>query len=533
MSRPISFAVSCADTKLGFHVRVVGSSAELGCWDPTQGLQLSTGPSDFPTWGSPNLVKVKTTDMIEYKYVICDRDGKAVRWEERANRTVHLSALVHRGLLPTAGSVAVHESFNSLAEADEQRFGSYSCSSDASAQKDGKSRSKPQLIVDVEGNSRFDDEHASILFTPTVRERRNASMSVLAILGEESLEEEEAELPEIHTFTRFESTKSTHSEITLAREESCSNLFMPDDTHVEASEFQEKYALVGHAPLGEGTFGMVWLCTPKESSREVPKRAAKIVRKARLQSRDMRYLLGEDGEVKTHLTMKHPHITELFEAFDEAQTVTLVLEYCQGGDLFDAIVTKSQVDGRAFSEDEAFVVTAHVVSALAYIHRKRVVHRDIKCENVLLERAGVPVEQNVFKICDFGFAAHDAGDGLVDRLGSPDTVAPEVVVGCRYSFPVDVWSTGVLLYMMLSATPPFYAPTDAEVLRKVRTGSYSLSGDFWDSVDVVAKQAIAEMMTVDPKHRPTAAQVLAAPWLQAALPTVSGPSGTSNGELHS
>ena len=117
-------------------------------------------------------------------------------------------------------------------------------------------------------------------------------------------------------------------------------LYNQRKTQPDKSEFEDKYALVGNGPLGEGTFGWVWRCTPKSSKviREDKEMAAKIVRKARLQPRDMKYLLGDDGEVKLHLTMKHEHICELLEYFDEPGTVTLILEYCRGGDLFDAIV---------------------------------------------------------------------------------------------------------------------------------------------------------------------------------------------------
>ncbi|CAE7232363.1 CPK2 [Symbiodinium microadriaticum] len=136
------------------------------------------------------------------------------------------------------------------------------------------------------------------------------------------------------------------------------------------------------------------------------------------------------------------------------------------------------------------------------------------CENILLKHMDLPVEENIFKLCDFGFAAHDKGDGLNDRLGSPDTVAPEIVVGTKYSMPVDMWSAGVLIYMMLSAAPPFYATTDSEVLRKVRTGSYNLSGEPWDSLPAPPKNLIASLMTVDPKLRPTADQALNCEWLR-------------------
>jgi len=226
------------------------------------------------------------------------------------------------------------------------------------------------------------------------------------------------------------------------------------------------------------------------------------------------YLLGEDGEIATHMTMKHPHIVELFEYFDDSHTVTMVLEYCHGGDLFDAIVRQSRVTGCGLPEHQAVVATRHTLSALAYVHRQQVVHRDLKCENILLARAGVPLERNVFKLCDFGFAAHDRGEGLKDRLGSPDTVAPEIVAGSRYSFSADLWSMGTLVYMMLSATSPFKAATDADVLRKVRAGCYSLNGALWDSISAPPKHVVTSLMIIDPNLRPSAEETLQKAWLK-------------------
>lgn len=308
------------------------------------------------------------------------------------------------------------------------------------------------------------------------------------------------------------------------REASCSMLFAEDCDDDEFNigdkqqEFNDKYTLLGEGPLGEGTFGLVWRCERKKVRMRAPEpeeRAAKIVRKATLQPHDMRYLLGEDGEVRTHLTMKHPHIVQLFEYFDEPQTVTLVLEYCRGGDLFDAIVKQKRSSGRGLLEYQASIVSRDLLSAVEYMHGQSVVHRDIKCENVLLHKVGVPIQENIFKLCDFGFAVHDRGEGLCDRLGSPDTVAPEVVIGARYGAPVDIWSVGVLVYMMLSATPPFFASSDQEVLRKVRAGQYSLSGGIWDSVATPPKNMIASFMIVEPRHRQTAAQALRCEWLMS------------------
>jgi len=231
--------------------------------------------------------------------------------------------------------------------------------------------------------------------------------------------------------------------------------------------------------------------------------------------------------------MKHPHIVELYEYFDEANTVTLVLEYCRGGDLFDALVRQSRLRAvgesrqqRGLSEPAAALAATHVISALAFLHGRSVVHRDIKCENVLLAHAHKSLEQNIFKLCDFGFAARDRGGGLTDRLGSPDTVAPEVVVGRSYGRPADLWSVGVLIYMMLSARPPFFAKTHAEVLKRVQAGNYDLTGGGWAAVSQQAKDMISSLMTLDANLRPTAFEALGADWLR--LSCVSPPSGAES-----
>lgn len=523
----------------------------MGGWSPQKALPLHTTAAEFPAWTTDS-TELARDEVIEYKYVICDNEGRPERWEERANRSMHLSSLADKGILNGNGLLAVHEAFNCSCEPDESRFKAVgSCLQRAGSPVLARMSSKARQDLAASGEGA---EDGSDLFAPTIRERRPS----MSLLSEHPVQEQQ-----LATATRTAS-RSCFAEIEssppppesglsgpapekpgdeaaaddrpaasaakggLVREESCSNLFL-DAGEVEdlkvVSEFEDKYSLVGNGPLGEGTFGLVWRCTPKAAAvtREVVKEmAAKIVRKSRLQPRDMRYLLGEDGEVRTHLTMKHPHIVRLFEYFDEPSTVTLVLEYCRGGDLFDAIVRQSKQlgQGRGFPEPAAAIVTQHLLLALEYIHSHSVVHRDIKCENVLLAHLDIPVEQNVFKLCDFGFAAHDTGDGLTDRLGSPDTVAPEVVVGTPYSTPADLWSTGVLIYMMLSATAPFCASTDSEVLRKVRTGSYSLSGGVWDKISVHPKNMIASLMTVNAKLRPTARDALRSEWLKELPPAL-------------
>merc|ERR1719247_110513 len=192
------------------------------------------------------------------------------------------------------------------------------------------------------------------------------------------------------------------------------------------------------------------------------------------------------------------------------------MEYGRGGDLFDAITANRKNTGLGIPEIDAAVAQRHILLALEYLDSQHIVHRDIKCENILLLHEKLPISQNVLKLCDFGFATYDDGSGLTDRLGSPDTVAPEVIIGRRYGTKADVWSAGVMLFMMLSARSPFWAPTDDLVLKRVRAAEWSMTGDPWSTVSEAAKACIRAMMTAEPHQRPSAMDMLQKrPWLSS------------------
>jgi len=276
--------------------------------------------------------------------------------------------------------------------------------------------------------------------------------------------------------------------------------------------FSDQFDLVGQGPLGEGSFGVVWQCERRQGHGG-QSMAAKVVKKQRLSEQDYQNIMGPGGEVEVHRGLRHSNVVALFEHFNEEHTITLVLERCSGGDLFDAVADHSRVGCWGLPEEDCVFGARQMLSGIEHLHSLKVVHRDLKCENVLLARRGVRLQENVLKICDFGFAAFDHGDGLTDRLGSPDTVAPEVITGQTYSFPVDLWAMGVIFYMMLSAKSPFAARHDVEVLRKVRGGRYTFGADKWDGVSDWAKAVIASLLVLRPALRPDAPGALALPWL--------------------
>lgn len=426
--RHIEFEVYCNKTQMGRHVRLVGSIAVLGHWEPHQGLMLQTNASEFPMWRlKVDVGAISAEKVIEYKYVICDADGSPHEWESRYNRTLNFK-----------GQSRVREVWESSADYDSHFS--------------GLSLSKYTLRSTSE------------------RMTREASYSVI------------------------------HAEDTLT----------PNEARVSES-FSSHYQMLGAGPLGEGAFGQVWRCRPTRAGN-ADERAAKIVRTQHLKPHELQSIIGKNGEIAIHEQLKHDHIVQLHEYFiEDGDAVTLVLEYCRGGDLFDTIVSHS-----GLPEATAASMLRHVLLALHYLHERWIVHRDVKCENILVKDIDA-ARGSTFKLCDFGLAARLTSEGLREVVGSPDTVAPEVVRGESYGSRVDLWSAGVVTYMALVARSPFLASSTADVLQRVRTGKFDMIGPDWANVSNSTKAMITKLMTVDPNKRPCAEKALAQKWFEELL----------------
>lgn len=294
----------------------------------------------------------------------------------------------------------------------------------------------------------------------------------------------------------------------------------PDDGACISSQhaFKSLYELVGDRAVGFGTFGEVWRCralgASGESSRSVS--IAKRMDKAKSvkQGRSHEALLEE---VHLHRQLCHPHIVELHAAFDEPRTVWVVMERCEGGDLFDLIELRS-ASAPGLPENEGAHIMRHLLKALTFMHKQRVAHRDVKAENFLLREVGLPLSRVTFKLCDFGLAAYvPEGGTLTATVGSPSRAAPEVARREPYGLKVDTWSAGVLLYMALSFSAPFSDNSDGRVLERVKRGKFSLEDSPWPDVSDLGKACVRELMTVDAAARPSAQEALHSPWLSAEL----------------
>jgi calcium-dependent protein kinase len=220
-------------------------------------------------------------------------------------------------------------------------------------------------------------------------------------------------------------------------------------------------------------------------------------------------------EIEILRVLDHPNIVKLIECFETDRLCYLVLEHCEGGELFQKLVKEKN-----FSELKAAEIMRKLISAVVYCHSNAICHRDLKPENCLIVDK---TDNSDIKIIDFGLAAFVTEDQILnDVCGTPHYVAPEVLTG-SYRLECDCWSLGIILFMMLSGTPPFTGKNNQEVLMKVYNASYSFRTKAFAKVSEMAKDLIARLLVKDPTIRLTAQQAFHHPWIQVLAPVPDCP----------
>ncbi|KAL7097928.1 hypothetical protein ACP275_10G173700 [Erythranthe tilingii] len=263
--------------------------------------------------------------------------------------------------------------------------------------------------------------------------------------------------------------------------------------------------------LGRGEFGVTYLCTDK-TSKDVF--ACKSISKKKLRTRVDIEDVRREVEIMKHLP-KHPNIVSLKDTYEDDYAVHLVMELCEGGELFDRIVARGH-----YTERAAAAVTRTIVEVIQNCHKHGVMHRDLKPENFLFSNNK---ETAPLKAIDFGLSVFfKPGERFNEIVGSPYYMAPEVLKR-NYGPEVDVWSAGVILYILLCGIPPFWAETEQGVAQAIIRSVVNFTRDPWPLVSDKAKDLVKKMLNPDPKQRLTAQEVLDHPWLQNAksAPNVS------------
>ncbi|XP_019384732.1 PREDICTED: ribosomal protein S6 kinase alpha-3 isoform X1 [Crocodylus porosus] len=268
--------------------------------------------------------------------------------------------------------------------------------------------------------------------------------------------------------------------------------------HRNSIQFTDGYEV--KEDIGVGSYSVCKRCIHKATNMEY---AVKIIDKSKRDPTEEIEILLRYGQ--------HPNIITLKDVYDDGKYVYLVTELMKGGELLDKILRQ-----KFFSEREASAVLLTITKTVEYLHAQGVVHRDLKPSNILyVDESGNPES---IRICDFGFAKQLRAENglLMTPCYTANFVAPEVLKRQGYDAACDIWSLGVLLYTMLTGYTPFAnGPDDTpeEILARIGSGKFSLSGGYWNSVSDTAKDLVSKMLHVDPHQRLTAAQVLRHPWI--------------------
>eukprot|EP00933_Yihiella_yeosuensis_P082330 TRINITY_DN9617_c0_g2_i1.p1 TRINITY_DN9617_c0_g2~~TRINITY_DN9617_c0_g2_i1.p1 ORF type:complete len:508 (+),score=149.82 TRINITY_DN9617_c0_g2_i1:95-1618(+) len=266
--------------------------------------------------------------------------------------------------------------------------------------------------------------------------------------------------------------------------------------------------------LGEGSYGSVSKATNK-STKAV--RAVKTISKSQ-----MKNIERFKQEIAIMKLMDHPNIIKLFETFEDHRNIYLVMELCSGGELFDKIIESGH-----FTEVQAAILMQQIIRAIYYMHENRVCHRDLKPENFLFQNRD-PIEKNYLKIIDFGLSCKFSPDQVLStKAGTPYYVAPQVLAG-KYDHLSDLWSCGVIMYVLLCGYPPFFGETDADVLAKVRLGNFNFNPADWKNVSDDAKNLIRQLLKMNPRDRYTAEQALNNVWIKDKAPKAANVSLQDN-----
>uniref|UniRef100_A0A8C9L4L9 non-specific serine/threonine protein kinase n=2 Tax=Serinus canaria TaxID=9135 RepID=A0A8C9L4L9_SERCA len=255
--------------------------------------------------------------------------------------------------------------------------------------------------------------------------------------------------------------------------------------------------------LGSGHFGVVRLCRERSTGAFYAAKQVKL-RRGRLGVERAQV----EREVSILRQLQHPNILRLHELFAGTAEVVLVLELISGGELFDFIAEKEML-----SEEEAIEFLGQILSGVQYLHARLIAHFDLKPENIMLQDKDVP--KPWIKIIDFGLAQQlEDGTTYKSLCGTPQYIAPEVINYEPLSPATDMWSIGVITYILLSGLSPFQGETDAETLSNIVAGAYEFEERCFSQTSELAKDFIRQLLLKEPERRMTAAECLVHPWIK-------------------
>ena len=299
----------------------------------------------------------------------------------------------------------------------------------------------------------------------------------------------------------------------LSRERQDTNTIMKEEASISISNRlfinelkdvpNKKYKIL--QLIGTGSFGEVFLAQniltlEQVAMKQIPKTSEDLLSDTEIMD-----------EINILKELDHPDIVRIMEFYNTQDSYYIISEYCKGGELFD------QIEKR-FSETQIAVMFRQILSGLAYLHSKNIIHRDLKLENILIQDIEKSKETNedlyVLKIIDFGTAKiFDKNKKERIIVGSSYYIAPEVL-NKKYNKECDMWSAGVILYMFIVGHAPFDGKTDKEIMEKIKKGIYKKNEDRWIYSSNEVKDLINKLLIYQPEKRLTALEALKHPWFK-------------------
>ncbi|XP_047602501.1 myosin light chain kinase 2, skeletal/cardiac muscle [Lutra lutra] len=311
----------------------------------------------------------------------------------------------------------------------------------------------------------------------------------------------------------FQAVPSEKSEVgqdlcLTAREEDCFQIL--DDCPPPPAPFPHRivelrpgnvnsqFSLNSKEALGGGKFGAVCTCTEKATGLKL---AAKVIKKQTPKDKEMVML-----EIEVMNQLNHRNLIQLYAAIETSHEIVLFMEYIEGGELFERIVDEDY----QLTEVDTMVFVRQICDGILFMHKMRVLHLDLKPENILC----VNTTGHLVKIIDFGLARrYNPNEKLKVNFGTPEFLSPEVVNYDQISDKTDMWSMGVITYMLLSGLSPFLGDDDTETLNNVLSANWYFDEETFEAVSDEAKDFVSNLIVKDQRARMSAAQCLAHPWL--------------------
>ncbi|KAF1463552.1 Myosin light chain kinase 2, skeletal/cardiac muscle, partial [Pygoscelis antarcticus] len=267
---------------------------------------------------------------------------------------------------------------------------------------------------------------------------------------------------------------------------------------LRSASVSSQFNLSSKEILGGGKFGEVHTCTEKQTGLKL---AAKVIRKQGAKDKEMVLL-----EIDVMNQLNHRNLIQLYDAIETPREIILFLEFVEGGELFERIVD----DDYHLTEVDCMVFVRQICEGIRFMHHMRVLHLDLKPENILC----VAATGHMVKIIDFGLARrYNPQEKLKVNFGTPEFLSPEVVNYEQVSYSTDMWSMGVITYMLLSGLSPFLGDNDTETLNNVLAANWYFDEETFESVSDEAKDFVSNLIIKQKSARMSAGQCLQHPWL--------------------